>query len=154
VSLASLADPLQLLAPRRAGRFLPGQSGNPRGRLPGRRNRATTAAASLLDGEAEALTRKAVELALAGDTMALRLCLERILPPRRERPVTVALPVVEALGDAVRASALLVAAVAAGELAPGEAVAVAKLLEVHLRARELHELEARVTRLEVEAAAR
>jgi hypothetical protein len=46
------------------------------------------AAEALLDGEAEALTRKAVELALAGDTVALRLCLERLLPPRRSRRVT------------------------------------------------------------------
>ena len=46
----------------------------------GARNRATLAAETLLDGEAEALTRKAVELALAGDTTALRLCLERVLP--------------------------------------------------------------------------
>jgi hypothetical protein len=39
----------------------------------------------LLDGEAQALTRKAVELALDGNTMALRMCLDRIGPPRRER---------------------------------------------------------------------
>ena len=144
-------DSLPMQGSRPSGRFAPGQSGNPRGRLPGTRNKATTAALALLDGEAEALARKAVELALGGDTMALRLCLERIVPPRRERPVTVELPVVEALGDAVRASAALLAAVAAGELAPGEAVEVAKLLEVHLRACELHELEERVKRLEAEA---
>ena len=41
----------------------------------------------MLDGEAEGLTRKVLEMALAGDTVAMRLCLERILPPRRERPV-------------------------------------------------------------------
>jgi hypothetical protein len=56
------------------------------------RHRATLAAEALLDGEAEGLTRKAVEMALAGDTTALRLCLDRILPPRRERPVNFTLP--------------------------------------------------------------
>ena len=63
--------------------FRPGQSGNPNGRPKGSRNAATLALESLLDGEAEALTRKAVELALAGDIAALRLCLDRILPPRK-----------------------------------------------------------------------
>ena len=84
---------------RRLGRGRPfpkGQSGNPAGRPAGARNRRTLAAVRLLDGEAEALTRKAVELALAGDAMALKLCLERILPPARERAVRFALPAIEA----------------------------------------------------------
>ena len=34
----------------------------------------------LLEPHASDLVTKAVELALAGDTMALRLCLERLLP--------------------------------------------------------------------------
>jgi Family of unknown function (DUF5681) len=69
------------------GRFKPGQSGNPAGRPPGTRNKATESAELLLEGEAEALTREAVELALAGDATALRLCLDRLIPPRRERKV-------------------------------------------------------------------
>ena len=48
------------------------------------RNRATLAAMELLDGEAEALTRTAIDLALSGDMAALRLCIERIIPVRRE----------------------------------------------------------------------
>ena len=69
----------------------PFEPGNP-GRPKGARHRITRAAEALLDGETEALTRKAIELALAGDGMALRLCLERILPPRKERPVDIELP--------------------------------------------------------------
>src|SRR5687768_16932362 len=68
--------------------FQKGQSGNPDGRPKGSRNATTLAVESLLDGEAEALTRKAVELAIAGDIAALRLCLDRVLPPRKDRPVT------------------------------------------------------------------
>ena len=69
---------------RRRGRpFEQGRSGNPAGRRTGSRNKATLAAAALLQGEAEALTRKAVELALVGDPTALRLCLERILPAHK-----------------------------------------------------------------------
>jgi hypothetical protein len=74
--------------------FKPGQSGNPSGRPHGSRNKATLALEALLDGEGEAITRKAIEKALEGDTAALRLCLERIyamwqrmdLRPVRDQP--------------------------------------------------------------------
>lgn len=129
---------------RRPGAFQPGNPGRPKGA----RNKVTRAAEALLDGEAEALTRKAIELALEGDTIALRLCLERILPPRKERPVTVELPRVENPSDALAASAALLAAVANGVLAPGEAHEIARLLAIHLEAVEMHELAARITALE------
>src|SRR3954462_15113406 len=72
--------------PGRPGTFRPGNPGRPAGA----RNRATLAPLALLEGEAEALTRRCVELALAGDTTALRLCLERLLP--RGRAVRPQLP--------------------------------------------------------------
>ena len=75
--------------------FAPGTSGNPRGRPSGSRHKTTLAMEELLDGEAEKLTRKAIDLALAGDMVALRLCLDRTIPPRRDRPVLFALPAVE-----------------------------------------------------------
>ena len=62
-------------------KFKSGQSGNPSGRPKGALNKATLATQALLDGEAEALTRKVVELAKEGNLAALRLCLERLLPP-------------------------------------------------------------------------
>ena len=90
--------------PRRPGRvrgrpFEKGQSGNPAGRRVGCRNKTTIAAAAFLTGEAEALTRRAVELALVGDPTAMRLCLERILPPCRERAVKFVLPPIESAAD-------------------------------------------------------
>ena len=75
--------------------FEKGRSGNPLGRRIGCRNKTTIAAAALLAGEAEALTRKAVELALVADPTAMWLCIERILPPCRERTVKFALPPIE-----------------------------------------------------------
>lgn len=62
------------------GRFLKGYSGNPRGKLPGTLHKTTRLAKALLEGEAENLVRKCIELALAGDVTALRLCLERLIP--------------------------------------------------------------------------
>jgi len=83
--------------------FKPGNAGRPRGA----RNRATLAAGALLDGEAEALTRKAIELALDGNILALRLCLERIMPPRREHSVMVSLPELHSPRDAGEVSAAI-----------------------------------------------
>ncbi len=92
------------LTPKPPGRvrgrpFEKGQSGNPGGRRVGCRNKTTIAAAAFLAGEAEALTRRAVELALVGDPTALRLCLERILPPCRDRIVKFVLPPIESAAD-------------------------------------------------------
>ena len=82
------------------GTFGPGNSGKPKGT----RHKATQAALALLDGEAEALTRQAVTMALGGDATALRLCLERIAPPRRDAPVTFDLPPMETARDAAKAA--------------------------------------------------
>ena len=130
------------------GQFKPGQSGNPKGRPKGARHRATLAARELLDGEAEGLTRKAVELALAGDTTALRLCLERIAPPRRDMPVSFALPEMASAGDALTAVNHIVQAVANGEITPGEATSMAGLVETFRRTAETDDMERRISRLE------
>jgi hypothetical protein len=71
---------------------------------------------ALLDGEAEKLTRKAIDLGLAGDMAALRLCVDRIMPPRKDRHVAFPLPAMTEPVDAVKALASMVAAVASGEL--------------------------------------
>ena len=111
-----------------------GRSGNPAGRRRGSRNRATLAAALLLEGEAEALTRKAVDLALDGDPVALRLCIERILSPCRERPVRLALPRIENAGDVSAAMTAVTSALARGTLTPGEAERIAIVVETFARA--------------------
>jgi hypothetical protein len=103
---------------------------------------------ALLDGEAEALTRKAIEMALAGDMAALRLCLDRLAPVRRDRHVPFDLPAIGTPGDAVGASMAIVAAVSAGELTPSEAADLGKLLEAHVRVIEAAEFEDRLAKLE------
>jgi hypothetical protein len=96
-------------------KFKTGQSGNPGGRPKGSLNKATLASQALLEGEAEALTRKVVELAKNGNPMALRLCLERLLPPRKDRPITFDLPSLEGLEDLPQALKAILEAVARGE---------------------------------------
>src|SRR4051795_2886313 len=109
--------------------FQKGESGNPQGKPKGTRHRVTMAAEILLEGEAEAITRKAIEMAKAGDGPALRLCMDRIYPARKERPVHFSLPPLEKPADAVTATAALVSAVAAGDLTPSEAGELSKLVD-------------------------
>lgn len=133
---------------QRPTQFQPGRSGNPKGRPPGALNRATIAAQTLLDGEAEALTRAAVELALQGNVQALKLCLERICPARKERPLSLPLPEVNGAADLSRLTAAILGAVARGELETGQAAALASLVTAHGKALELTELEQRISALE------
>ena len=140
-----MSDNLRKNATNARGR--PFGAGNP-GRPRGARNKTTLAVEVLLDGEAEALTRKAVELAKAGDITTLRLCLDRIVPVRKDRPVAFALPILEHAGDAVKASASIAKAVADGDLTPMEAAELSKVLDVYTRAIETAELATRLERLE------
>ena len=107
--------------------FEKGRSGNPAGRPPGRGKRATQAMQLLLDGEAQALTRKAVELALDGNTMALRMCLDRIGPPHRERAVPITLPPVRDAADLAGTMTAIIAAAGEGTISPDEGGRLARL---------------------------
>jgi hypothetical protein len=129
-------------------RFQPGQSGNPTGRPKGSRDATTVALESLLDGQAEALTQKAVDLALDGDMAALRLCMDRILPPRKDRPVTFALPAIKSAGDAAAVASAILASVASGDITPADAGEISKLVETYVKAFETAELAERLERLE------
>ncbi len=135
--------------PRGRGRpFTKGQSGNPKGKPPGTKSRVTRAAEVLLEGEAEALTRVAVEKALEGDVAALRLCLDRCLPVRRGATVHFELPNIETTADLPRAVGALIQLAGTGALTPDEAVQLAGLLDNKRRAFETNELEKRLSELE------
>src|SRR5260370_21924570 len=109
----------------RGGPLEGGRSGNRAGRRTGSRNKRTEAAAALLAGESETLTRKAVELALGGDPTAMRLCIERVLPACRERTVNFALPPIESAADIAAAMKAVTSALADGAITPGEAATIA-----------------------------
>src|SRR6202163_4642615 len=128
--------------------FQKGQSRNPSGRPPGARNKATIIAEALLQGEAEALTRSAIEKAKAGDMTALRMCLDRLAPPSKHRTIEFELPPLASAADAASALAAITAAVAAGELTPQEAGELFKLVDGFERMLEATIFEQRVARLE------
>ena len=97
---------------------------------------------ALLAGEAEALTRKAVEAALAGDPTAMRLCLERILP--RERAVEFALPAIKSAADIAQAMGAVTAALAGGLITPGEAQAIARVFTTFVQTIETSDFDQRL----------
>ena len=129
------------------GRFKPGQSGNPAGKPKGARHRATIAAQALLDGEAEALARKAVDLALAGDMGALRLCLERVVPSLKAVAPAVAVDTAGANSLTGQARAIVGAALA-GEVAPDVAAQLIGALGTTARVEEVEALRDRLDALE------
>ena len=114
----------------------------------GARNAATVIAEQLLDGEAEEIIRKVIKKAKQGDMTALRLCLDRIVPPRRDRPVHFTIPVLNSADDASKAMAAIAAAVACGQLTPIESAELSNVVEVYVRAIEARDFEARLRALE------
>src|SRR2546423_1389712 len=133
--------------------FERGRSGNPAGRRTGSCNKTTEAAAALLAGESEALTRRAVELALGGDPTAMRLCIERVLPACRERAVKFALPPIESAADIAAAMKAVTSALADGAITPGEAATIAAVVDTFVRAIETSDFDRRLKELEDESKA-
>jgi hypothetical protein len=105
-------------------------------------------AEQLLDDESESLIRKVIERAKEGDMSALRLCLERILPPRRDRPVHFEIPKLNSADDAGKAMAAITAAVACGHLTPTEAAELSNVIGSYVKVLEANEFEQRLRALE------
>jgi hypothetical protein len=141
---------LQKQPARGPGRpFEKGRSGNPAGRPRGARNKATLAAEALFDSEAEALSRKAVELALGGGSEgALRLCLDRIIAPRRERPIQLAVPPIRSASDIAAAMGAIVKAAAQGTITADEAFKLSHMVDTFVRAIETSDFDRRLQILE------
>src|SRR5215211_1110997 len=115
----------------------PGESGNPGGRPKGSKHKTTLALEAMLEGEAEAITRKAIELAKGGDLTAIRLCLDRLLPVRRDRHVSFEAPEIRTAKDAADFAGVLLNKTAAG-----------KLVENYVRAIETSDIDKRLSELE------
>jgi len=130
------------------GRFAKGTSGNPAGRPSGSRNQATLLMETLLDGEAEQLLRKVIELASTGNIHALQLCLDRLLAPRKDRPIHLSLPPIEDAQQVSSAMSTVVAAIGEGRITPGEGEILANILAVQTNVLTTGDLERRVEQLE------
>ena len=131
-----------------AGKFSTGNSGRPKGS----RNKATLAIESLLQGQAEALTQTAVAKALEGDSVALRLCMDRIVPAPKDQPVSFSLSQMTNALDASEAAGSVLKAVSEGELTPIEGTRIMGLIDSYRRTLELTDIETRIAALEADLA--
>ena len=123
-------------------------SANPEGRPKGSRNKTTLAAQALLEGEIETITSKVIDLAKAGDMAAIKLVLERILPPRKDSPITVELPSIATAEDTAKATYAILQAVSYGDITLSEGQALMAMIEQLRKTIETHGLEQRITQLE------
>lgn len=128
--------------------FQPGKSGNPAGKPKGARHKTTLAIEALLEGEAEMLTRKAIELAKGGDMQALRLCMDRLAPPRKDRSIAFKMPSIDTVDDLPAATRAIMDAVSIGDITPSEAAELGKLVDAHVRAIEVSDINKRLDALE------
>ena len=126
------------------GKFLNGNVGRPKGS----RNKATIAIESLLEGQAEALTQTAIAKALEGDSIALRLCMDRIAPSMKDKPVVFTLPKMQDAMDASQAAGSVLSAISDGSLTLIEGTRVMALIDSYRRILELTDIEQRLHALE------
>jgi Family of unknown function (DUF5681) len=116
------------------GRFIPGRSGNPAGKKPGTRNRASVLREALHDGEDVAAARIVIDKALGGHAVTVCFVVDRLMPRPRGRTIELDLPAGASARDVVVAYDATVAAMASGEITPDEALMVARVLDGRLTA--------------------
>ena len=114
----------------------------------GIRDKRALLAEELFEGDAEAVIRTALELAKKGDGTALRLCIERICPTLKQRPLAFELPAMEKASDAAAAMAAITQGLAEGSLTAGEAADLGKVVLSFSHIIEIAEHEARIVKLE------
>lgn len=126
------------------GTFASGNAGKPKGA----RHKVTLAVEAMLEGQQEALTQAAIDKALDGDVTALRLCIDRIAPARKDAPISFDLPEIETAENAADAARSILKAIAAGDVTPLQAATVMGVIEQFRRTLETTDLEKRITALE------
>jgi hypothetical protein len=105
-------------------------------------------AEKLLEDDRDDIVRAVIAAAKGGDSTAMRLCIERLIPVRKGRPVMFDLPAIATAADVTSVLGTVVEAMAQGELTPDEAGTVVGVIEAKRRAIETVEFELRLQKLE------
>lgn len=127
--------------------FKPGVSGNPSGKPKGAKDKRT-ALRQLLVPHQEKLVKTLIDFAEAGDMTAMRIVMDRMMPPLREDPIRVTIPKIESADDCTLAQANVLNAVAAGQMLPSEGQVLSGLINAQRLAYETSHLSAQVANIQ------
>lgn len=128
-------------------KFQKGQSGNPTGRPKGVKDRRVALREKLWP-HADQLIEMVTTFAKSDDMQAMKIVMDRIMPPLKEEPIHVSIPKIECAEDCTRAQAAVLSAVACGEMLPSEGQALAGLIDAQRRAYETTDLAKRLEAIE------
>lgn len=130
------------------GKFQKGRSGNPKGKMRGTKNKVTLVAEMMLQGELENICRRLIQEAISGNMQAIKMILDRILPPKRDLPVAIDLPKLENSSDALEAMASITMAISNGKISVSEGESLSRIVDIYVKAIEVHDCEMRINRIE------
>ena len=116
-------------------KFQPGVSGNPSGKKIGTKDKRT-AMREMLMPHREKLVKTLIFMAESGDMAAMKIVMDRLMPPVREDPIRATIPKIECADDCTVAQAAVLNQVAAGEMLPGEGQALSNLIDAQRKAYE------------------
>jgi hypothetical protein len=128
--------------------FKKGESGNPKGKPKGARHKTTQLAYAMMEGGLETILDQVVAKAKAGDMLACRMIIDKIIPAQKDRTVAIELPPITSVDEVGRAQSEILQAVVDGDITPNEGERIAAIVESRRRAIETVELEARIAELE------
>ncbi|MCB1114173.1 MAG: hypothetical protein KDK62_05390 [Chlamydiia bacterium] len=131
-----------------SGKFRKGVSGNPNGRPKGSKNKSTLAAEQFLEASLVGICQRIEDEALDGNMQAAKMILERFVPPRKDRPIQLDIPVIKTYQDILTASQLILSAVFKGEISPSEGESLSRAIESYSKALEACDIELRLQSLE------
>lgn len=128
----------------------PFQPGNTfgRGRPKGSRNKTTKKMKELLEKYSESIFQKCMSMALKGDRVALKLCVERVFPAKPDGYIQMPLPRTQTVQDLAESSQKVIQAIARGNITPADGEAISRILGDQRRLIECVEWEARIEALE------
>ena len=131
-----------------SSKFKRGQSGNPKGKPKGARNKSTLAAEKLLEGSLDRICQRIEEEALNGNMQAAKMILDRFLPSRKDRVIRIDLPQIKTNEDVLSVIGCIVSAVGNGEISPSEGESLSRTIDMYSEALEAHGLELRLSAIE------